>query len=192
MITTIHRHKAAITRKDYSKPIYAAIQQQVITEESTLFDYGCGKGDDVSLLKKNGYIVSGWDPFHFPKLKKKRASVVNLGYVINVIEDINERVSVLKEAFSFANKCLIVSAQVLTNDQQSRGTVYSDGIVTSRNTFQKYYTQIELQEFILKSLNVEPIPASLGIFYVFTNEKYKEKFLADRYIRRYVHRTRGI
>jgi DNA phosphorothioation-associated putative methyltransferase len=102
----IHRHKAAISRNKLSKPVFAAIQQRVIKEGDSIFDYGCGKGSDVRILKEQGYEVTGWDPFHASKKKKESADIVNLGYVINVIEDPKERIEVLKESFKYAKNKL--------------------------------------------------------------------------------------
>ena len=59
--------------------------------------------------------------------------VVNLGYVIHVIEDPVERARTLKDAFDLAGACLIVAAQVLGEKGQSQGGAYSDGIVMSGN-----------------------------------------------------------
>jgi len=81
----IDRHKAAISRNDLSKPVFAALQQNVINEGDSVFDYGCGKGDDVKILRKQGYDAIGWDPFHAPENQKRSADIVNLGYVINEI-----------------------------------------------------------------------------------------------------------
>ncbi len=190
MTVTIDRHKAAISRNQLSKPIYVALQQGVITSGTTIFDYGCGKGDDLRILREMSYDVAGWDPHHSPDTEKKQADIVNLGYVINVIENFAERKSTLKEAYSLANKCLVVSAQVLTDGAQTKGVEYNDGVISARNTFQKYYSQSELREYIETSLNQEAVPASLGVFYVFKDEIVKETFIANRYIRRYIQRDR--
>jgi DNA phosphorothioation-associated putative methyltransferase len=73
------------------------------------------------------------------------ADVVNLGYVINVIEDTAERREALINAWNLAQKVLIVAAQVLIDDRTRGVIAYGDGIITSRNTFQKYYEQEELK-----------------------------------------------
>ena len=53
---------------------------------------------------------------------------------------------------------------------------YGDGVVTNRNTFQKYYEQEELKLYIEQVLGVESIPAGLGIYVVFRNEAQAESF----------------
>ena len=87
----ISRHKTAISRINFSKPIQIALASNLIAENSSFFDYGCGKGDDMLALKTLGHDVSGWDPTHKPKTKLKKSDIVNLGFVVNVIEDPSER-----------------------------------------------------------------------------------------------------
>ncbi|MBB6481863.1 hypothetical protein [Spirochaeta isovalerica] len=43
----IDRHKTAISRNNFSKPIQFLLKHNLLTEYKTLFDYGCGLGDDV-------------------------------------------------------------------------------------------------------------------------------------------------
>ena len=57
---------------------------------------------------------------------------------------------------------------------------YGDGVVTSRNTFQKYYTQKELKTYIADALNEEPVAVGPGIFYVFKDEIEEQNFLVQR------------
>ncbi|MBO9484508.1 hypothetical protein [Salinisphaera sp. G21_0] len=53
-----------------------------------MFDYGCGHGDDLSELQAHGITASGWDPNWRPEGEKTEGDLVNFGYVINVIEDL--------------------------------------------------------------------------------------------------------
>ena len=57
---------------------------------------------------------------------------------------------------------------------------YGDGILTKRNTFQKYYQQAELKEYIDRILTVDALPIGLGIFLVFRDECQAESFRAAR------------
>ena len=75
---------------------------------------------------------------------------------------------------------LIVSAQVLVRRSPSGLVAYGDGVVTNRNTFQKYYEQEELKLYIDQVLEVESIPAGLGIYVVFRHEAQAESFRASR------------
>ena len=48
------------------------------------------RGKDVELLTAEGVACSGWDPAYRPDTPLAETNVVNLGYVINVIEDPEE------------------------------------------------------------------------------------------------------
>ena len=177
----IERHKAAIIRRELSRPVRLALEAELFTEETTFFDYGCGYGEDVAFLRDRGYTSSGWDPYYQPDVPHVAADIVNLGYIINVIEDTQERRDALLKAWELAQRVLIVSAQVLIDDRQRGLVAYGDGIVTSRNTFQKYYQQEELKAYIDRVLEVDAIPVSLGIFFVFRDTTQAEAFRASRF-----------
>lgn len=110
---------------------------------------------------------------------KRTAHLVNLGFVINVIENLDERIEALRGAFALAEEMLVVSA-MLTNQDVVRGTAYGDGVLTSRNTFQKYYSQGELRQFIAEVLHEEPLPVGPGIFYVFKDKDAEQRFMYGR------------
>ena len=61
---------------------------------------------------------------------------------------------------------------------------YGDGILTQIGTFQKFYTQAELREYLETTLGAEALPAAPGVFYVFRDEALRQQFLATRYRRR--------
>src|ERR1051325_460008 len=109
----IERHKAAIVRHNLSRPLRLAIQTGILDSSTTFFDYGCGHGDDVKRLVAQGIKSSGWDPYYVPDATKTSAEVVNLGYVVNVIENEQERHETLLNAWALTQKVLVVSAQVL-------------------------------------------------------------------------------
>ncbi|MDJ0598154.1 MAG: DNA phosphorothioation-associated putative methyltransferase [Crocosphaera sp.] len=177
----IERHKAAIVRNTLSRPVRLALDLLLFDEETTFFDYGCGYGGDVERIAEAGYKSQGWDPYYCPDNQKYIADVVNIGYVINVIEDVNERREALLNAWELTNKVLIVSAQVLIDDRDRGVIAYGDGIITNRNTFQKYYEQEELKFYIDQVLEVDSIPIGLGIYLVFRDEIEAQKFRASRF-----------
>jgi DNA phosphorothioation-associated putative methyltransferase len=178
---TIARHKAAMVRKELSKPVRLALEAELFEPQTSFFDYGCGHGSDLHYLRQKGYQSNGWDPHYQPNALCCTADIVNLGYIINVIEDPAERRQVLLNAWDLAQKVLIVAAQVLIEDS-SRGIVaYSDGIITRRNTFQKYYEQQELKAYIDGVLEVDAIPVALGIYFVFRDETQAQNFRASRF-----------
>ena len=44
---------------------------------------------------------------------------------------------------------------------------FADGLLTSRGTFQKFFDQQELRNWIDQMLSVMSVPAAPGVFYVF-------------------------
>ncbi|ACK65063.1 conserved hypothetical protein [Rippkaea orientalis PCC 8801] len=172
----IERHKAAIKRKSLSRPVRLALEAGLFTPETTFFDYGCGYGGDVKRIAQAGYDSSGWDPYYFQDHPKKSANIVNLGYIINVIEDLKERQEALINAWELTSQVLIVAAQVLIDDRDRGIVAYGDGIITRRNTFQKYYEQEELKLYIDQVLKVDSIPIGLGIYFVFRDENQAQTF----------------
>ncbi|MGF1589093.1 MAG: DNA phosphorothioation-associated putative methyltransferase [Pleurocapsa sp.] len=176
----IERHKAALKRSGLSRPVRVALEADLFKSGTTFFDYGCGYGEDVRQLENLGYSSSGWDPYYRPNTNLAPADIVNLGYIINVIEDIAERRQALIKAWELTHKVLIVSAQVLVDDRRRGLVAYGDGLVTNRNTFQKYYEQEELKLYIDQVLGVESVPAGLGIYLVFRHDAEAEFFRASR------------
>lgn len=176
----IERHRAAIHRNTLSRPVRLVLEAGLIQPGMTFFDYGCGHGVDVKIMAEKGYESAGWDPYYFPDNPLKEADIVNLGYVINVIENVTERREALLKAWSLTKEILIVSAQVLVYNRQGE-FAYGDGIVTEKNTFQKYYEQEELKCYIEQVLKQEALPIDLGIFLVFRNPQKAEEFRASRF-----------
>lgn len=176
----VDRHKTAISRNGLSRPVQVLLQEGLLTKECSLFDYGCGRGDDFSLLRQQGIEASGWDPVHFPKGERKRADVVNLGYVLNVIEDPAERVEVLTNAFELSDKVLSVS--VLVENMQTAQSLkpYRDGFLTSKNTFQKYYNQIEFAQYVEDVLQSPQVILGPGHIAVFKSHEAAEEYLIDK------------
>ncbi|MGB3138776.1 MAG: DNA phosphorothioation-associated putative methyltransferase, partial [Nodosilinea sp.] len=177
----IQRHKAAIARVTASKPVRLAVEAGLFPPDTTYFDYGCGHGADIEYIHRMGLTSAGWDPHFRPDIPHTPADVVNLGYIINVIEDTAERREALINAWGLAQKVLIVAAQVLIDDRTRGVIAYGDGIITSRNTFQKYYEQEELKAYIDQVLGVDAIPIALGIYFVFRDEAQAEAFRASRF-----------
>lgn len=176
----IDRHKAAISRNDFSKPVRLVLEAGLLNQKTTFFDHGCGQGGDLERVGKLGYESAGWDPYYRPDSPLVSADIVNLGYVINVIESQAERREALIKAWELTGQVLIVAAQVLITQGNSQ-IAYGDGVITSRNTFQKYYDQEELKIYIDKVLGVDAVPAALGIYFVFRDEAQAQSFRASRF-----------
>ncbi len=161
-----------------------ALGDGLIAPAVSVFDYGCGHGGDVDLLQQQGIACSGWDPVFRPSAPRAAADVVNLGFVINVIEDPAERAATLRQAWQLARRLLVVAAQVQVDGRGQMQVEFGDGILTGRGTFQKFYDQGELRGFLEEQLDTEAIPAALGVFYLFKDDVLRQEFLANRYRRR--------
>jgi len=177
----IERYRTALSRRFLSAPVQALIRHGILEPGKTVFDYGCGRGDDISGLASLGYSVSGWDPHFRAEAPLLKCDVVNLGFVINVIEDMDERVSALKKAYDLATSALAVSA-ILWSSAAPRGRPYRDGIITSRNTFQRFFNQAELQTFIEAVLDEQAFPIGPGVFFVFRDRFAEQRFLGRRHL----------
>lgn len=180
----IERHKTAIRRKDFSLPVKCAMRDGLLGANASFFDFGCGHGEDVELLASEQVKSSGWDPAFRPDEPLAPSEVVNIGYVLNVIEDPVERADSLLRAWGICGNLLVVAARVNGDGRGYSKVKYGDGIVTGIGTFQKYYTQAELKEYLESQLNEEAIPAALGVFYVFKDATMQQDFLARRFRRR--------
>ena len=180
-----NRARTAIGRAALSRPFKCAIADGLITNDTSIFDYGCGRGDDLRRLAEMGYQASGWDPVHRPDTPRTRSAVVNLGYVVNVIEDVSQRCEALRRAWALADQALIVSARLNVDGRALQESFsFADGCVTSRGTFQKFYEQHELRDWIDRTLAASAVPVAPGIFFVFRDEQVRSSFVATRYRRR--------
>jgi DNA phosphorothioation-associated putative methyltransferase len=178
-LPSIQRHRTALTRYSLSAPIQLLNKHGFLDGSFTVLDYGCGKGDDVRGLRDNGIAAEGWDPYFAPDNPVDEADVVNLGFVINVIEDPVERREALQRAFALTRQVLAVSVMIAT-ENSVRGTPFADGVMTGRNTFQKYFTQSELREYLEAALQGTAIPVAPGIAFVFRNEDAEQRFQTGR------------
>jgi hypothetical protein len=155
-----------------------AFEDGLLTETCSVLDYGCGRGGDVDRLRRLGLAANGWDPIHCPDAALVPADVVNLGYVINVIEDQSERREALRKAWSLARSALVVAARPAWEARDVRGRPHRDGILTAKNTFQKFYEQDELRAYIEATLGTRSVAAAPGIFYVFRENAAAQAVLA--------------
>lgn len=179
-VVEVVRHKTAIARRDLSQPMQLAVAHGVLSKGYSVFDYGCGLGDDVAILAATGYEVFGWDPHHAPDGPRRAADFVNIGFVLNVIEDRHERIETLRTAWSFAQRAMVVSVRVMGNVDLKTLRQYRDGYLTSRGTFQKYFGQQELRDFINDTLGEAPIAIGPGVFAIFRDKDLEQEVLFRR------------
>ena len=180
MTSSIERDRTALRRKILSSPIQHLLRFGFLDGAGSLFDYGCGHGDDLRLLAEMGITAEGWDPALRPRAKRAPADVVNLGFVLNVIEDADERQRTLQAAYGLARQVLIVSVMLGNEGKREQFSAYEDGVRTQRNTFQKYYAQDEFRRYLESTLQANAVPIAPGICLVFCNPIDEQLFLLAR------------
>ncbi len=176
----IHRHKTALVRREISKPVKTLLELGQLRRGESFFDYGCGHGGDVIAIEKLGHPSNGWDPVHAPDKPKQAADVVNLGFVLNVIEDPAERVEALLDAWQHTRRALLVSTLIAGQEAYDDVLTFGDGVITRRDTFQKYFEPAEIQALLEDTLHTEAVPVGLGIYLVFRDTAELHDFLASR------------
>ena len=162
MPNSIERSRTALSRSELSSPMQHLMNFGFLDGKHSVFDYGCGRGDDLRLLGDLEIRAAGWDPVFRPKGKRCPADIVNLGFVLNVIEDASERQETLKSAYALARKALIVSVMLGYQSKREQFQAYQDGVRTQRNTFQKYFAQDEFRTYIEETLETNAVPIAPG------------------------------
>ena len=180
---SIDRHKTAIVRHELSAPMKSLAKNGFLEGDYTIFDYGCGRGDDLRELEAHGLDAIGWEPNFQPDNDKVSSDIVNIGFVLNVIEHQDERLEALLGAWELAEQFLVVSVMLANETYISQFTPYKDGVITSRNTFQKYYAQNEIKSYIERHLDEVVVTVAPGIFYVFKDKILEQNHLQSRYKR---------
>lgn len=179
-LVDVARHRTAIARRDLSQPMQLMVRLGIIRREFSIFDYGCGQGDDVLLLRRSGYEAFGWDPYHAPDEPRRKADVVNLGFVLNVIENPLERIETLKAAWGFAGRALTIAVMPAGKYQVSGLTPYRDGFLTNRGTFQRYFTQDDLRELVTSATGETPLSLAPGIVALFRDKELEQEIAYRR------------
>jgi DNA phosphorothioation-associated putative methyltransferase len=174
-VVEVARHKTALSRRDLSQPVALMLRWGIVDQTSTVFDYGCGQGDDVAILQANGIEAFGWDPHHAPYGPRRTADAVNLGFVLNVIEEPNERLETLKAAWSFAKRTLTISVMLPSQAPTAAHRPYRDGFLTSRGTFQRYYAHDELRSLVQETVGERCITLAPGIVAVFRDKELEQE-----------------
>ncbi len=160
-------HLAAMHRKRLSSTARLILKLGLLSADETFLDYGCGRGFDFQALARRGYNSVGWDPYYFPNTLQVPTDVVMFSYVLNVLQNPQQRRESLLRAWSFSKKRMIVAAVV-------RGSAsIDDGTITKIGTFAKEWKHIELKGFIESTLGYE------------ARRLDKDKFLVERDGRRF-------
>ncbi len=176
----IARHRTAQRRTELSSPVRHLLDLGFLDGRFSLLDYGCGRGDDLRLLNEMDIAASGWDPVFRPDAEVNPADIVNLGFVLNVIEDAEERSATLRKAFALAQRLLVVSVMLGYAGQRARFTPHNDGVRTRRDTFQKYFGQEEFRSYVQRTLDANVVVVGPGICLVFREAEDEQLFLLAR------------
>ena len=174
------RHRTALRRSGLSTPMQALFRHGYLDGRWTVFDYGCGHGDDLATLEEMGLVASGWDPHFRPDGLREHADLVNLGFVLNVIEDLAERRDALSSAYALSRRVLAVGVLIGGRTAFEKYRLFRDGVLTARATFQKYFTQEELHLYLEEVCGRQPIPVGPGLAFVFRSDEDEQAFLAER------------
>jgi DNA phosphorothioation-associated putative methyltransferase len=162
-------HKTAIKRNKPSR-IAKYIVETIIPETGfkSILDYGCGKGDDCNYYFSNDLLTSGYDPYYIPHLNNEfRYDIVALTYVLNVIDNEQDRILTFKKALDKVKPGGIFVVTVRSDKsifyQASTKSwkFHNDGFITSesKGTFQKGFSIQDLMSYAnyFNFTNVESI-----------------------------------
>jgi DNA phosphorothioation-associated putative methyltransferase len=161
-------------------PARQALIDSVLAPESTVLDYGSGRGQDVRRLRMMGMEVSGWDPFFTTASSPSPQDVVLLTYVLNVIESPIEREATLRAAWGHAKRALVVSTRLTWDARRVHGSLTEDGVLTSRGTFQHLFQPSELRAYVEEVTGHRAVVATPGVIYVFRSDEDRLAYLARR------------
>jgi hypothetical protein len=178
----IPRHKTAMSIKNPSVSTKYALSKDVI--KNTVYDFGCGRGRDSKWLKSRGYEVISFDPYYSPQFTPEVVDfsgikTILINYVFNVIEVPDERTKLLQNLLNKTLKgttfIISVRSQKEIEEQAKKGNweKYTDGYITSINTFQHGYNINEFTNFI-KTFKVNIIEIRdlerMGLMGIFTSQ----------------------
>lgn len=178
--TRVERHRTAMARSALSAPMQALARHGFLDGDLSVFDYGCGRGDDMAVLSSAGIHVHGWDPHYAPGTKLEEADVVNFGFILNVIEEPSERIAAIQEAYGLARQLMAVAVMLAGKADTSTLRPFRDGFVTAHNTFQKYFSQQGVRALVSEAVDEEAIPVGPGVFFVFRDKIREQRFLEGR------------
>jgi DNA phosphorothioation-associated putative methyltransferase len=167
-------------RTDLSIPAQHLMNMGIFKPAWSYFDYGCGRGDDVAAFKNQGLRARGWDPVHSPKTRKVSSDIVGCHYVINVIDRPEERRDVVRAAWELSTRVLLVSARLEYEQDESHAVPKGDGWITSKGTFQKFYSHEELGDFLTSTLDNPFDAVAPGIYASFREASLRQEWKALR------------
>ena len=143
-------HKTAPVRQALSLP--AQYLMRYLSPDTTVLDYGCGRGGDVARLRELGFNVAGYDPHYAPE-PPGCADVVNMAYVVNVIASPAKRMEAIRHAWMCTRKILLISVRSKNVEPLGVGWKHKgDGFLTKSGTFQKLFSDREILELVTATI----------------------------------------
>ena len=161
-------------------PAKLALADGVVATGMDVLDFGSGRGLDVKRLGQLGVQTRGWDPHFDAGLEPTDAEVVLLIYVLNVVEDVNERLAVLRHAWSLTRSTLVVASRLAWDTRRVTGLEMADGVLTSRGTFQHLYRPDELRSLVEQVTGARTFAAAPGVVYAFRDDEARMALIARR------------
>ncbi|PWW23471.1 DNA phosphorothioation-associated putative methyltransferase [Geodermatophilus normandii] len=161
-------------------PVRQALQDGVVRPDTSVLDFGSGRGGDVARLRAMGVEARGWDPYFDPDVAATPSNAVLLVYVLNVIEDDAERTETLRRAWTLADQVLVVSTRLSWERRKVTGVPLADGTMTSRRTFQRLFSPGELRALVERTTKAGTAAGAPGVVYAFKSETERLRFLARR------------
>lgn len=180
----VMRHRTALSRAQLSMPSRLAVEDGLVRPGSSVLDFGSGRGGDVSRLRRMDVDAAGWDPHFAQASDLTNKDVVLLIYVLNVIENHEERLAALRQAWQLTDRVMVVSSRLTWERQKVRGLEFADGTVTSRQTFQKLFEPAELRGMVEQVTGARVAAAAPGVVYAFRHDDERLQYLARKSARR--------
>lgn len=134
------RWRTAIGRGNrLSHPMRKALEINIITPDTSVLDFGCGRGSDVALLRERGINAVGYDAYYNNDIALLQPTeVVSCIYVLNTIERNWEIPEVIQFCWDLTQKTLVLA--IRAGDDT--------GGETTIKTYQYYWKPQHWQQYI--------------------------------------------
>lgn len=134
----------ALHRNVLSAPMQILKEKNLL--KGTILDYGCGHGDCLKLLQKEGYNIFGYDKYNLvykeDKLLENHFDTITCNYVFNVIPSLQECSDLLEQLHNMSDDIYIaVRSDVKAKQDNWEWNDREQGNWTSRGSFQRFYNE---------------------------------------------------
>lgn len=144
----IESWKTAIKRNKLSKPVNLYKHEL----SGKILNYGSGRGEDTKLLRQEGYDIYSYDKyFECDADLTITYDTIICNYILNVIPTLNERLLVLAHIKKLLKQdgFVYIAVRSVNEINSIKSSVkYNDGLLTSKNTFQKFFEKDELIQLL--------------------------------------------